>query len=109
MSNKKGLDEVLSYVGTNREMYDAMERHGFRLPKFSAPIITSEYMQRVRKGEYLQILAHEAKHLPCPDKPRKSVLLDELERLCASKQPPVTTGFTQKKQPDTEFVSSRAS
>ena len=51
-----------AYVRNNHDYYDAMVSHGYIMPTLSSSIVTREYMDGIRKGEYY--CPHRSQNIP---------------------------------------------
>ena len=69
------VNEFSKLVQNRRDLYEALLRNGYYLPKFKTTMITEEYMRNVITGKAFCPKYSDIKMLPCPRPPNKDVLL----------------------------------
>ena len=103
------VEEFSKLVQNRRDLYEAVVRNGFYLPKIKSTMITEEYMRNVISGRAFCPRFEDVKMLPCPRPPNVDVLIKKFLEICVSHNF-TNCGVDDKHQPDKrwllDFVSS---
>jgi hypothetical protein len=102
-TRKMTVDEFFRLIQNRRDLYEAVQRNGYYLPKLKTTMITEDYMRNVISGKAFCPKYAEIKMLPCPRPPCKQVLLDKFHRICHG-QNLVHTGVDDKHIPDKRWL-----
>jgi len=106
---KLTVGDFSKLVQNRRDLYEAMIRNGYYLPKFKTTMITEEYMRNVMSGKTFCPKFEDIKMLPCPRPPKKDALITKFLEICVSHNF-THTGVDEKHVPDKrwlmDFVSS---
>ena len=81
-TKKLTVDEFSRLIQNRRDLYEAVVRNGYYLPKLKTTMITEDYMRNVISGKAFCPKYAEIKMLPCPRPPCKQVLLEKFQRIC---------------------------
>ena len=68
--------KLSTYIRSNKDYYKAMQGHGYLLPAYSCAIVTRDYLDGIRLGEYY--CPHKRDKIPkldVPNPPLKTELL----------------------------------
>lgn len=71
--------ELQKLIQGKADLYDAVVRNGYYLPKRKSSIITEEYLEGVIYKRYACPLYSEIRLKPCPSPPDKSTLIGFLQ------------------------------
>ena len=74
-TTKMTVDEFAKLIQNRKDLYEAVLRNGFYLPKLKSSMITEEYMRNVLMGKAFCPKYEQIKLHPCPRPPGKDVLL----------------------------------
>lgn len=102
-TKKMTVDEFSRLIQNRRDLYEAVVRNGYYLPKIKTTMITEDYMRNVISGKAFCPKYAEIKMLPCPRPPCKQVLLEKFHRIC-QRQNLVHTGVDDKHVPDKRWL-----
>lgn len=97
------VNEFSKLVQNRRDLYEALLRNGYYLPKFKTTMITEEYMRNVITGKAFCPKYADIKMLPCPRPPNKEVLLKKFLQICVTHNFQ-HTGVDEKHQPDKRWL-----
>jgi len=101
MSNIK-VAEAEKLVNSVSSYYEAMDRNGWFLPALKSSIISCEYLDRVRNGDYWCPKYEKLLQRPCPRPPPKEFLLDTLAELLDKKK--LDFGGGENRVPDKSWL-----
>ena len=97
------VNEFSKLVQNRHDLYEALLRNGYYLPKFKTTMITEEYMRNVITGKAFCPKYADIKMLPCPRPPNKEVLFKKFLEICVTHNF-VHTGIDDKHQPDKRWL-----
>jgi hypothetical protein len=98
-TKKMTVDEFSRLIQNRRDLYEAVVRNGYYLPRFKTTMITEVYMRNVITGKAFCPKYEQIKLHLCPRPPGKDVLLRKYQELCDSHDWG-NTGVDEKHQPD---------
>jgi hypothetical protein len=102
-TKKMTVDEFSRLIQNRRDLYEAVIRNGYYLPRFKTTVITEDYMRNVITGKAFCPKYDEIKMLPCPRPPTKQILLDKFHAIC-QEQNLVHVGVDEKHVPDKRWL-----
>ena len=97
------VNDFAKLVQNRRDLYEAVLRSGYYLPKFKSTMITEEYMHNVITGKAFCPKFSEVKMLPCPRPPTVDVLLKKFHKICKD-QNLVHYGVDESHVPDKRWL-----
>ena len=100
---KLTVDEFSRLIQNRKDLYEAVVRNGFYLPRLKSTMITEEFMKNVITGKAFCPRFDEIRMLPCPRPPTKDVLMKKFHRICST-QNLVIPGVDEKHQPDKRWL-----
>ena len=102
-TKKMTVDEFSRLIQNRRDLYEALQRNGYYLPKLKTTMITEDYMRNVISGKTFCPKYDEIKMLPCPRPPGKEVLMQKFLRICSLNNLTLT-GVDEKNVPDKRWL-----
>ena len=93
------VNEFSKVVQNRRDLYEALIRNGFYLPKYKTTMITEDYMRNVMHGKAYFPKYAEIKMMPCPPPHTIDVLLKKFHKISRD-QDLVLTGVDESHMPD---------
>ena len=97
------VNEFSKVVQNRRDLYEALIRNGFYLPKYKTTMITEDYMRNVMHGKAYCPKYAEIKMMPCPRPPTLDVFLKKFHKICRD-QNLVLTGVDDSHMPDKRWL-----
>ena len=79
------VNEFNAVVKNRRDLYEAVVRNGYYLPKYKSSMVTEDYMRNVFMGKEFCLKYSEVRQLPCPRPPTVDVLLRKFHEICRDK------------------------
>ena len=76
------VNDFAKVVQNRKDLYEAVLRNGFYLPKLKSNMITEEYLRNVISGKAFCLKHSETRNLPCPRPPHVDVLLKKFHKVC---------------------------
>jgi hypothetical protein len=98
MSHVLTVKEFSKKIQCKADLYEAVIRNGFYLPRPKSSIVTENYLVGVMDGTIWCPKAESIRLKLCPRPPPKNVLLDKFVKLMKSKN--YNSGMVDGRQPD---------
>ena len=89
-------------VKSKADLYEALVRNGYYLPKRKSSMISEHYLVNVMDKTYWCPLAEDVRIRMCPRQPQKDVLLDKFHKLMEKKN--LSSGMHPEKLPDKDWL-----
>jgi len=89
-------------VKSKKDLYEALLRNGYYLPKLKSTMCSEHYLVNVMDGTYSCFKAEEIKVRICPRPPPKDVLLEKFAKLMEKKG--LHSGLQEDKYPDKDWL-----
>ena len=96
------VNEFAKKVKSKKDLYEAVQRNGYYLPKPKSGIATEHYLVSVMDTTYWCPKTEQIRLRVCTRPPEKSVLLDKFHKYTRDKG--YNTGVTGMKLPDKDWL-----
>ena len=102
MSAVLSVKEFALKVRSKKDLYEALLRNGYYLPKYKSNMCSEHYLVNVMDGTYSCFKAEQIKLRICPRPPPKDVLLEKFAKLMEKKG--LHSGLQEDKYPDKDWL-----